>query len=59
MYNTVGELIGQASNPGVQGPNDFTLQVPGLAFGVYYYIIQVDSASGSRRLKPEKFAIIH
>jgi hypothetical protein len=59
IYNTVGELVGQLSNPAVQGSNDFVLQVSGWSYGIYYYFIQLDSGSGSRRLKPEKFAIVH
>ncbi len=59
IYNTVGELVDQFAQPAVQGPNDFTLQVSGWSYGVYYYFIQLNSGSGSRRLKPEKFAIVH
>lgn len=59
IYNTVGELVAQVSNPAAQGPNDFTLPVSGWSYGIYYYIIQLDDSSGTRRLKPEKFAIVH
>lgn len=59
FYNTAGENIGQTVEAASQGPNDFTLQVSGWAYGIYYYLIQVNSASGTRRLKPQKFAIIH
>ena len=58
IYNTAGELVTQPSNVGAQGPNDFNLQVSGWSYGIYYYIIQVVDASGSRRLKPQKFAIV-
>ncbi len=58
IYNTAGEKVGRASFSATQGPNDFVLQVSGWSHGVYYYFFQLDSASGSRRLKPEKFAIV-
>ncbi len=58
LYNMAAQKVGSASFTAQRGPNDFTLGVSGWAYGVYYYLIEVDSSSGTRRLKPAKFAIV-
>src|SRR5581483_5762542 len=54
LYNTAGEKVGQVLDPGAQGPNDYSLDASALAPGIYYYLIQLDSSTGTRRLKPSK-----
>ncbi|HVZ80401.1 MAG TPA: NHL repeat-containing protein [bacterium] len=58
VMNTAGAQIGEASAAGATGGNDLSLSIGGWAYGVYYYLVEIDDASGPRRLKPVKFAVV-
>ncbi len=57
LYSTIGDKVEQASFTGGLGPNDFSLDTSTLAYGIYYYSIEVDGPPSTRRLKPKKFAV--
>jgi len=57
VMNTAGQQVAQASSLGAAGGNDLTLSIQGWAHGVYYYLVEIRDASGTRRLKPIKFAV--
>ena len=57
VMNTTGQEVAQASSPGSVGGNDLALSIQGWAYGIYYYVIEIQEAGGTRRLKPVKFAV--
>jgi hypothetical protein len=58
VMNTTGQQVAQASATGAIGGNDLSLSIRSWAHGIYYYLVEIDDASGKRRLKPVKFAVI-
>jgi hypothetical protein len=58
VYNVAAERILSHAFTGARGGHTVPLQVGGLAHGVYYYLVQLQGASGLRRSKTTPFAVI-
>jgi sugar lactone lactonase YvrE len=58
VLNTAGQQVMKTTSSGVSGGNDLSLSIQGWAHGVYYYLVEIQDASGTRRLKPIKFAVV-
>ncbi len=57
IYNAAAEGIGSYSFTGNLGVNRRSVDIGGLAHGIYYYVVQVEGAAGTQKSKTSKFAV--
>jgi hypothetical protein len=58
VYNVAAEKVATYNYAGFSGANIYSLDIGGLAHGVYYLMIRSNGPSGSRKSNIDKFAVI-
>ncbi len=58
IYNVSLGLVATFPFQGLSGRNTTSLDISGFSHGIYYYLLQMISSSGTYKTKPMKFAVI-
>ena len=58
VYNSVVGLAATYNTSGVPGPNIYPADITRYSHGIYYYFVQTQGTSGTRKSKPAKFSVI-
>jgi hypothetical protein len=58
IYNTAAQEVETLAFAGNRGVNRTSVDIGGLAHGIYYYVVQAEGSSGIHRSKTSKFAVV-
>jgi len=58
VFNAAAVQVASYATNGVPGPNIYPADITRFSHGIYYYFVQTRGASGDRKSKRMKFAVV-